>query len=262
MQILTLANQKGGCGKTTTAIHLAAALHAAGERTLLIDLDPQAHATLGLGCFVGRAPSLVEVMRGEVPALSVLRELRPGLSLLPATLSLGEFEEEATVSLGSERALAAALVPLGDHFDYVVVDCPPRADGILTANAVRAATTVLLIVETGAFALQGALRAHGLFEEIIEREGKGTPIRVLATMFDARTRFAREVLVGMHSRFGESMYDTAIRSSVKLREAVASGAPLQWRSPRARATTDFAALAREVRHALPTSRTVSTYSDF
>jgi chromosome partitioning protein len=259
MQILTLANQKGGCGKTTTAIHLAAALHAAGERTLIIDLDPQAHATLGLGCFVGRSPSLLEVLRGEVPAQSALRQLRPGISLLPATLSLGEFEEEATVALEPERALGHALRPLASSFDYVVIDCPPRADGVLTANAVRAANQVLLIVETGAFALQGAVRAFEIFSGMLESEGSSTPIQVLATMFDRRTRFARDVLIGMHARFGERMYDTAIRSSVKLREAVASGVPLQWTSPRARASSDFAALASEVRNTMSPSQIASTF---
>ena len=258
MQILSLANQKGGCGKTTTAIHLAAALHAAGQRTLLVDLDPQAHATLGLGCHVGPAPSLIEVLRGEVPAEVTLRELRPGLCLLPATLALGEFEEEANVSLEPERALRHALRPLHGTFDFVVIDCPPRADGVLTANAVRAASQVVLVVETGAFALQGAARAHEIFREMLDADGRATPIRVLATMFDHRTRFARDVLVGMHARFGEHMYDTAIRSSVRLREAVASGVPLQWASPRARASTDFAALAAEVLAPSPLAQSVST----
>jgi chromosome partitioning protein len=249
MQVLSLANQKGGCGKTTTAIHLAAALHAAGERTLLVDLDPQAHATLGLGHFVGINPSLIDVLRGEVPARSALVTLRPGLTLLPATLALGEFEEEAIVSLNAERALSKALASLGEDFDYVVIDCPPRADGVLTANAVWAATQIMLVVETGAFALQGAVRAYSIFQSMLEAEARATPIQVLATMFDRRTRFARDVLVGMHARFGESMYDTAVRSSVRLREAVASGEPLQWSAPKERAVSDFTALAAEVRTA-------------
>lgn len=246
MQIHALANQKGGCGKTTTAIHLAAALAARGRRTLLVDLDPQAHATLGLGCFVGHGPSLVDVLAGEVPAASALRQLRPGLELLPATLRLAEFEEDAVHALAPERALARALEPLRGRFDVAILDCPPRADGVLTANALRAATHVMLVVETGAFALQGALRAREIFERLLSDSPHPPELRVLATMFDRRTRFARDVLVAMHARFGPAMYDTAIRSSVRLREAVASGTPALWAAPESRSALDFFALADEL----------------
>jgi len=246
MQIHALANQKGGCGKTTTAIHLAAALNARGQRTLLVDLDPQAHATLGVGCFVGHGPSLVDVLNGEVPAASALRHLHPGLELLPASLRLAEFEEDAVHALAPERALEQALLPLRDQFDVAILDCPPRADGVLTANALRAATHVMLVVETGAFALQGALRARDIFEALLEDSVEQPSMRVLATMFDRRTRFARDVLVAMHARFGDAMYDTAIRSSVRLREAVASGTPSLWTAPESRSALDFFALADEV----------------
>jgi chromosome partitioning protein len=246
MRIYALANQKGGCGKTTTAIHLAAALHARGRRVLLVDLDPQAHATLGVGCYVGHGSSLIEVLQGELPAANVLRHLRAGLELLPASLALAEFEEEAVQGLAPERALEAALVPLADRFDVAVLDCPPRADGVLTANALRAATHVMLVVETGAFALQGALRAREIFETLLADSAQRPELRVLATMFDRRTRFARDVLIAMQARFGGAMYETAIRSSVLLREAVASGTPALWSAPESRPALDFFALADEV----------------
>ena len=246
MQIYALANQKGGCGKTTTAIHLAAALHARGQRVLLVDLDPQAHATLGVGCFVGHAPSLVDVLAEELPAARALRHLRAGFELLPASLRLAEFEEEAVHALAPERSLERALVPLAEQFDVAVLDCPPRADGVLTANALRAATHVMLVVETGAFALQGALRAREIFDQLMADAARPPELRVLATMFDRRTRFARDVLVAMQARFGAAMYDTAIRSSVRLREAVASGTPALWSSPRSNSALDFFALADEV----------------
>ncbi len=246
MQIYALANQKGGCGKTTTAIHLAAALHARGQRVLLVDLDPQAHATLGVGCYVGHGPSLVEVLNEEVPAASCLRHLRSGLELLPASLRLAEFEEEAVHALAPERALERALKPLHERFDVAILDCPPRADGVLTANALRAATQVMLVVETGAFALQGALRAREIFEALLADSRRTPELRVLATMFDRRTRFARDVLVAMQARFGARMYDTAIRSSVRLREAVASGTPALWTTPDSPSALDFFALADEV----------------
>ncbi len=249
MRVLALANQKGGCGKTTTAIHLAAALAQLGERVLLVDLDPQAHATLGLGrdASVATGPGTLEVLRGEADLAAASVSVPGGFELCPAQLELGAFEETAERSLGPERALDAALRASGAGWDRVVIDCPPRADGVLCANALRAADLLVLVVETGAFALQGALRASALFAERALELGRRPELRVLATLFDRRTRFAREVLVGMHARFGPLMFDTAIRTSVRLREAAAYGAPVQVLDPRARAAADFASLAHEVR---------------
>lgn len=245
MRTYALANQKGGCGKTTTAIHLAAALAQRGERVLLVDLDPQAHATLGLGCHVGHGPSLVQVLAGEVDPETAARPVSQGLDLLPATLELADFEEDSVHALSAERALVRALRPLVGRYDRVVLDCPPRADGVLTANALRAASHLLLVVETGAFALQGALRAREIFDELLG-PGGGPVRRVVATLFDRRTRFSRDLLVAMHARFGPEMYDTAIRTSVRLREAVACGTPVLTSAPTSAPAQDFLALADEV----------------
>lgn len=246
MQIHALANQKGGCGKTTTAIHLAAALYQRGERVLLVDLDPQAHATLGMGCYVGHGPSVFDVLVEEVSVREARREVRTGFDILPANLALADFEDEAVHALHPEQALSRALEALSDAYDFVILDCPPRADGVLTANALRAATDVVLVVETGAFALQGALRAAAIFDDLLAGEARQPRRRVLATMFDRRTRFARDVLIAMQARFGPAMFDTAIRQSVRLREAVAQGRPVLFDAPRSRAALDFLALADEV----------------
>jgi chromosome partitioning protein len=251
MLALALANQKGGCGKTTTAINLAGALAARGERVLLIDLDPQAHATLGLGLSVephhrGHL-SAVDVLRGEVALCDAIRPAPGGLHLLPATEELADVEEAAAAALRPEHALERALAGEHPYYDFVLVDCPPRADGVLTANALRAADVICLVVETGAFALQGALKARAIFEELAASLDRALDLRVLATMLDRRTRFARDVLVGMHARFGALLFDTAIRESVRLREAAAFGAPVQVLDPACGAASDFAALAREVR---------------
>ena len=171
-----------------------------------------------------------------------------GVYLAPGSLRLAEFEEAAAQRLGPERVLSSALDRLGDSFDHVVIDCPPRADGVLCANAVRAADTVLLAVEVGAFALQGAVRARALFLHWAEELGFQMDLRVVATLFDRRTRFSRDVLVAMQSRFGESMFNTAIRQSVRLREAAAYGTTIQELSPRSRAASDFKALTRELAH--------------
>lgn len=246
MQALSLVNQKGGCGKTTSAIHLGAALVRRGARVLLVDLDPQAHATLGLGCESESGPGVFDVLARGVPAREAVREASGGLFLLPASARLAEFEESATQSLGPERRLRRALAPISADFDYALFDCPPRADGVLTANALAATTVAMLVVETGAFALQGALRALALVEQTARAQGSSFDVRVLATLFDKRTRFDREVLVALQARFGSLLYETAVRRDVRLREATACGRPVQDIAGRCRAAHDFAALAAEV----------------
>jgi chromosome partitioning protein len=246
MRVLSLVNQKGGCGKTTAAINLAGALAAAERRVLVVDLDPQAHGTLGLGVDVDRGLSLFEVLAEGVSARSAVLRVPGGIHLIPSSARLAEFEEASERTIRPESALAGALAEVAPDYEYALLDCPARADGVLTANALYASTLVLLVVETGAFALQGALRALELFSEIGERQGSSFDLRVLGTLFDRRTRFARELLVAMQARFGDGMFDTVIRTSVRLREAAAHGVPVQVLDPRSSAAADFAALAREV----------------
>ena len=246
MRVLSLVNQKGGCGKTTAAINLAGALAAAEKRVLVVDLDPQAHGTLGLGVDAYRGLSLFDVLAEGVSARSAVLRASGGIHLIPSSARLAEFEEASERTIRPESALAGALTEVAADYDYALLDCPARADGVLTANALYASTLVLLVVETGAFALQGALRALTLFSEIGERQGSSFDLRVLGTLFDRRTRFARELLVAMQARFGDGMFDTVIRTSVRLREAAAHGVPVQVLDPRSSAAGDFAALAQEV----------------
>lgn len=246
VSLLSLVNQKGGCGKTTTAVNLAGALAARGERVLLVDLDPQAHATMALGCALVDEPSIADVLLGEATALQAVQPGPGGIDLLPACPRLAEFEEVSERLLHPEQRLAEAVAGLEGRYRWVLVDCPPRADGVLCANALYASTTALLVVETGAFALQGALQALRVFEETAERQGKKPPVKVVGTLFDRRTKFARELLVAMHGRFGDDMFDTVIRTSVRLREAPAVGLPIQELAPTSRAAADFDALTEEV----------------
>lgn len=245
-EVWAFANQKGGCGKTTSAVNLAGALVAAGQRVLLVDNDPQAHASLALGHAAEPGRCLGSALTGARGLDEVLVEVAPNLCLAPASLALGDFELDAGRRPGAERRLAACLSASIEEFDWVLVDCPPRADGLLTANALAAATTLLLVVETGAFSLQGALRARQLLEAKADELGLDLDLRVLATMFNRRTRFAREVLVGMQARFGALMFDTAIRESVRLREAAGYGQPVEVLDPASRAASEFRALAGEL----------------
>jgi chromosome partitioning protein len=246
LSVLSLVNQKGGCGKTTTAVNLAGALAARGEPVLLVDLDPQAHATMGLGCALEDEPSIAEVLLDEAPVDEAIQPAPGGIDLLPSAPRLGEFEEISERLLHPEQRLMRILQGLESRYRWVIVDCPPRADGVLCSNALFASTTAVLVVETGAFALQGALQALRVFDSTAERQGYKPPVKVVGTLFDRRTKFARELLVAMHGRFGEGMFDTVIRTSVRLREAPAVGLPIQELAPTSRAAADFDALAQEV----------------
>jgi len=246
--VYAFVNQKGGCGKTTTAVHLAGALAARGERVLLVDLDPQAHATMGLGCSPDR-PTVTDVLLGDASLSEAVAPAPGGITLLPSEPRLAEFEEVSGRLIHPERRLALALEEAhraGVRFDHVLLDCSPRADGVLCANALYASSHTLLIVETGAFALQGAIQALKVLDEVAENQGRSPELRVVGTMFDRRTRFARELLVALHSRFGEALFDTVIRTSVRLREAPALGLPVQELDPGCRAAADFDALADEI----------------
>ncbi|MBJ01316.1 MAG: chromosome partitioning protein [Planctomycetes bacterium] len=246
MEILALVNQKGGCGKTTTAVNLAGALADRGRRVLLVDLDPQAHATMALGQCPDEGLTLAEVLGDELPVAAATIKVPGGLDLLPSSEALSDFEVAAELRIHPEQLLHHALEPLAGTYDTVVIDCPPRADGILCANALRACTTAVLVIETGAFALQGALKALDVLARTAHDQEHGFRMRAVATLFDRRTRFARELLVALQARFGPTLFDTVVRTSVRLREAAAHGLPIQLHAPASRAAGDFAALATEV----------------
>lgn len=246
METWALANQKGGTGKTTTAIHLASALATHGKRCLLIDLDPQAHATLGLGVAVEDGRCIASALLDDRPLAELVRTTRAGFHLIPATERLGEFEERAAHMLQAESVLDRALGELTTRYDWVLLDCPPRADGALTLNAVRAARTTLLVVETGAFALQGALQARRIFEEAARAFGREARLRLVATLFDPRERLAGEFLIALQARFGASLFDTVIRRDETLREAVAYGIPARLYDEGSTGAQDYDALAREM----------------
>ncbi len=246
MHVLAFVNQKGGCGKTTTAVNLAAALAARGERVLLVDLDPQAHATLGLGVAPDEDRTTLEVLRGEREIEGVVVAAPGRIRLVPSNERLADFEAEAEREIAPESRLSAALWRASEDYDVALLDCPPRTDGVLSANALRAADTAVLVVESGAFALQGALRARVLLREVAASRERPLAVRAVATLFDKRARIARDLLIGMHAQLGGLLFDTAIRTSVRLRECAALGSPVQVVDPRCASAADFRSLADEV----------------
>jgi chromosome partitioning protein len=232
MRSIAVVNQKGGCGKTTTAISLAGCLAEEGHRVLLVDMDPQAHATIG----VGLDPELLdenlyEVLAegGSSPAKldEVIVSAGPNLDVAPSGVILSALEQKlaAEGATGRTERLARAVDNLPEPYDFVLMDCPPNV-GILTFNALRAAREVIIPLETSYFAMHGVaklLETIGLLED---RIGHQLRIRILPTLFDGRTRFAKRALAEIRETYKDLVFDTVIRQNVRLREAAQRGTPI------------------------------------
>ncbi len=249
MRTIAVANQKGGCGKTTTTVNLAGCLSADGARVLVVDFDPQAHATLALGIDPERLDrNLYEVLAGGlVPVRDVIVEARPNLQVAPSGIALSAIEPKLSsepVELRTSR-LSSALDRVGVDFDYVLIDCPPSL-GLLTFNALRAAGEVIVPLETSYFAIHGVQKLLETIALLTERIGHDLGVRILPTLYDGRTRCGRQILSEIREMFKDLCFDTVIRQNVKLREAAGRGKPINRIARSANGTIDYSALAVEV----------------
>jgi chromosome partitioning protein len=250
-RVIAIVNQKGGCGKTTSATNLAGCLAADGARVLVVDLDPQAHATLALGVDPEQVDeNLYEVLAepgGSVGLADVCVKTRDDLYVAPSGIVLSALEQKLATEPVETRTvrLADALTSVRDAFDYVLIDCPPNV-GVLTFNALRAASEVIVPLETSYFAIHGVQKLLETIALLTERIGHDLRVRILPTLYDGRTRYARKTLSEIREMFKDLCFDTVIRQNVKLREAASRGKPINFISRRANGALDYAALAVEV----------------
>ena len=241
-------NQKGGCGKTTTAINLAACLAREGFRILLIDLDPQANATLGLGIRLEPSAKTIRDLFKD-PALSVLEVIHETaadrLSLVPGSRSLASLAVELLESPNWEYRLRSFLRPVKTSYHFIFIDCPPALNA-LTVNALTASDDILIPIQTHYFSLEGMkelfLTVHSVREKLNPLLKSG---RILATLFDRRTRINREMLQSIRDYFKEQIFETVIHTNVRLIESVMHGLPISLYDPASRGAEDYQALARE-----------------
>jgi chromosome partitioning protein len=245
--IYAIANQKGGVGKTTTAVNVAACVAEAGYRTLLVDIDPQANATVGLGIAKDRVPNAYDVLAGVASAAeAVVDTAIPGLAVLPAHPNLAGASMELPREPGSETRLRDAIAPLRDRFAFTLLDCPPSL-GPLTVNALVAADRVIVPVQAEYFALEGLA---GLLDtlQLVQRElnPRLAVAGMLLTMHDGRTRLARDVEREVREHFSALVFDTVIPRNVRLSEAPSFGRPVIHHDPHSAGAEAYFSLAREV----------------
>ena len=247
-RIIAIANQKGGVGKTTTAVNLAASLVSLEKRVLLIDLDPQANSSSGLGIRVADLQQTAyEVLVDELPAAEVLLPTdMEGLMLLPSHINLVGAEVELIEVVHREQRLRKALSAISDQFDYLIIDCPPSL-GLLTLNALTAAQGVLIPVQAEYFALEGLGQLLNTIKLVRQSLNEALEIDgVVITMFDTRLRLSNQVQQELERYFGDRVYKTVVQRNVRLSEAPSYGKPVILYDALSMGARNYLALANEV----------------
>ncbi|TAM39632.1 hypothetical protein EPN54_03240 [bacterium] len=247
MRIISIANQKGGCGKTTTSINLAAALAVNGRRVLLIDLDPQAHASSGLNIKADTSiyNVLSKMAHKKCRLEEIIQNLGENLDIAPSSIVLSTLEQELSGEIGRESRLWDTLKEFKGNYDYILIDCPPNL-GILTINALRAASEIIIPVEASRFSLEGLSQLTSIIKLVKERLNHDVDFRVLVSNFDSRLQHSFKMLEKIKTDYKEKMFSNIIHVNVKLKEAQNAGLHILTYDKYCRGAKDYFSLSREI----------------
>jgi chromosome partitioning protein len=247
MRIISIANQKGGCGKTTSAINLAACLSANNRKVLLLDLDPQSHATLGLNIKADLSiyNVLSKLTNQKARLGDIIQKVGDNFDIAPSGIVLSTLEQELAGEIGRESRLWEAINSFKGDYDYILIDCPPNL-GILTINAIRAANEIVIPVEASRFSLEGLGQLIEIINLIRERLNHNVSYQVLVTNFDSRLRHSFKILDRIRQTFKDRLFSNIIHVNVKLKEAQSQGTHILNYDKYCRGAKDYFSLSREI----------------
>lgn len=246
MRKIALVNQKGGCGKTTTAINLGCCLAEKGKKVLLVDMDPQGHAGLGLGIPTdNNDKTIYEVLTGKIAPREAVHSVRNNLDIIPSNVVLSAMEQLLAGKQEREYQLSNKLADLEKIYDYLIIDCPPGV-GLLNFNALLAADEAIIPVDASPFSLHGLDKLIETIELINEKTGHALSYRVIPSNIDQRTSFGRSVIQQLKKRFGKNSFTAIINTCTRLREAADRGKPIMDFDRRCAAHHDYDRLTTEV----------------